>query len=300
MKRNYVLFGVVLAMVLNVFTNSCRSDDEEKFPNSKSKKIKEITLEYISNGGALYYYSAFPSYNAKNQLDNITYTDEKNGGYIKMDYDKGIIYNNDKELIAFELNNKGFIKSIAPNKMYYSREKKDDDEYKKYIRYFEYDENGYLINEKFYYNGKYYNLTNYKYLNGNLITAEFQYFLNNEYKITHSLNFLYSDELNINNTPAILYSFGSYGMGLSNEKYFNIIQKGQGLYRDEMLVQAILYYAGLFGKSSRNLCKYCSENYYSDGDNWSATFKNSYDEKGNLTKITNLRTKNSYSWNFVY
>lgn len=304
MKRNYVLFGVVLAMVLNVFTNSCRSDDEENFPNSKSKKIKEICLEYVDDYGKPSSFSAFLSYNSKNQLNDILYTDEESKvNNIIIDYQNKIIYKNEKQLCLFELNNKGYIESITP--VYYGV-----NDAKK--RFFEYDTNGYLVKMKGYYNdyGIYFekriivDMAAYKYLNGNLITAERlnTRILNEEnieYKVRSTLTFSYSDELNINNTPAILYSLGSYAMK-TYDKYFQIIQAGQGLYKDELLVQVALHYAGLFGKAPKNLCRYCGENYYSDGDDWAATYKYFFEENGNLTKITNLRTKNSYSWNFVY
>jgi len=303
MKKN-LLFLLAFAVLLGVFNVSCSSDDEGDNPSFKSKKIKEIYLEYINDSGNLSNLSAFLSYNSKNQLDDIFYTDEKgNGNNILIDYQNNIIYKNEKQLCLFELNNKGYIESITP--VYYGVK-----DAKK--RFFEYDTNGYLVKKKGYYNdnGIYFekriivDMAVYKYLNGNLVTAERLYAKimnekNIEYKVSSTLTFSYSDELNINNTPAILYSLGSYAMK-TYDKYFQIIQAGQGLYKDELLVQVALHYAGLFGKAPKNLCRYCSENYYSDGDNWSATFKNSYDEKGILTKITNLRTKNSYSWNFVY
>lgn len=296
MKRNYVLFGVVLAMVLNVFTNSCRSDDEENAPLSKSKRIKEINLEWIHHIGGLYNFSTFLSYNAKSQLDKIFYTDKDGyGNNVLIDYYNGKIYQNEKELCTFKLNNKGYIEFI----------KTERNEYE-----YEYNAGGYLAKVKnkgkIYYDNDLFSdfiadIANYKYENDNLMMVErlelfdFDFETNKiTNKIMSTLTFAYSDELNINNIPSILYSLGStYAEG-----YFPINYDVSGG-EDKSLVLLALHYVGLFGKASKNLCRYCGEKYYSN-DIWAATYKNSYDENGNLTRITDLKTKNSYSWNFVY
>ena len=112
MKKN-LLFLVAFTALFSVFNVSCSSDDEDNTPLPKSKSIKEIYLEYIDiYGERLSNLSAFLSYNSKNQLDGIFYTDEKdNGNTILIDYQNNIIYKKEKQLCLFELNNKGYIES---------------------------------------------------------------------------------------------------------------------------------------------------------------------------------------------
>ena len=282
MKRNYVLFGVILAISLNVFTSSCRSDDGENFPNSKSKRIKEIKLEWIDRG-TLYNLSAFLSYNSKNQLDHIFYTEKSGlGNNILIDYYNKKIYMNEEELCTFELNNWGYIESITPNNPYQEK------------RIFEYDADGYLIKMKEFSGHDEYQYLDrmyYKYEKGNLVKVEYlMAYLGGksvDYKVYSDLTFSYSDELNVNGIPAYVYSLGS------SEEYFYIHRNVH------ILMKMAMYYVGLFGKSPKNLCRYCEEDYNSSR-NWGTTFKNSYDENGNLTKIADLSTNNSYSWIFVY
>lgn len=296
MKKN-LLFLVAFAALFSVFNVSCSSDDEDNTPLFKSKKIKEITLEYTKYGD-INYYSAFLSYNAKNQLDNITYMNEKGKSYeITINYSNGIIYRNRKELCAFKLNNRGYFESLTPimNNEYEEDEK----------RYFDYDENGYLVREKGLYNGKYYDRVRYRYSNGNLIEAACQLPLilddkTVEYHTAHSLSFSYSDDLNNNNTPTILYSLGSYAMNLIRREYFKIIRwNSQSSEREELFIQVVLNYAGFFGKASKNVCRLCSEQYYDSG-NWSSIYQAFFDDNNNITKIKNLGTNDSYSWTFVY
>lgn len=298
MKQINFIFGIVLAITLNVVTTSCRSEDDDAIQTS-SKRISLIDLEIQTSGGSTKNECVQLSYNTKKQVENIyyyngIYSSEKTSDLF-VDYQAKSFFVNSSWTSDFEayynLNKEGFI-SIYRDKGANAKSN---------IFYLEYDNNGHLTTIKQNLIDKSTGSTKetrkaeweYMYSNGNLVKINKYYYndYDNEYlerkRLETCLIFTYSDSPNTIGLPVCFATQGAY----RRESYFPFIFiKGiYSLYGIHSLYATGLSLTGLFGKPTKNLISTCREEYYGSND-YSCRFRYQYDDNGNLTTITGNST----------